>query len=308
MNSRGAMGSGVPAGGMRLLLGVVVLLLPWFGAPAHGQGPELVVYRQLDRPVLTIRSSGAASGARSQRHPASPASMAPTRTRASFCSAEQTPMLGRACKARTRSFLIRLATSGTPSTEAPIPRLCLPIPLWQVGLAALDGKPEPLGERDPRRMEPGWDAPVQLRPAVRGVCAKSFLADVGQPLSQFQFGRIQGSQRPHQVSHGTYLYARERGQSAGRGTARSGSAGHWILTVSKRSFRRRGLAEIFPHGFRGTVPTVVSCRILQCLQSHHYDITGCGGSRATIGSGNFGLINGVNSNPRQGQFGFRFEF
>ena len=119
------MGSGVPAAGMRLLLGVVVLLLPWFGAPAHGQGPELVVYRQLDRPVLTIRSSGAASGARSQRHPASPASMAPTRTRASFCSAEQTPMLGRACKARTRSFLIRLATSGTPSTEAPIPRLCL---------------------------------------------------------------------------------------------------------------------------------------------------------------------------------------
>jgi hypothetical protein len=41
---------------------------------------------------------------------------------------------------------------------------------------------------------------------------------------------------------------------------------------------------------------------------HYYDINGCGGRRATVGSANFGEIFGVNSAARSGQFAIRFEF
>jgi hypothetical protein len=41
---------------------------------------------------------------------------------------------------------------------------------------------------------------------------------------------------------------------------------------------------------------------------HSYNINGCGGSSASIGSSNFGQIMGVTDSPRQGQFAIRFEF
>ena len=53
------MGSGELAAGMRLLPGLIVLVLLSFGVPACAEGPELVVSKQFDHPVLTIHSSGA---------------------------------------------------------------------------------------------------------------------------------------------------------------------------------------------------------------------------------------------------------
>jgi hypothetical protein len=41
---------------------------------------------------------------------------------------------------------------------------------------------------------------------------------------------------------------------------------------------------------------------------HYYNIEGCGGIRAGIGSSNFGEILGVQDNPRQGQFAIRLDF
>jgi hypothetical protein len=41
---------------------------------------------------------------------------------------------------------------------------------------------------------------------------------------------------------------------------------------------------------------------------HFYDINGCGGRKTTVGHGDFGQIFGVNSSPRNGQFGMRFTF
>jgi hypothetical protein len=44
------------------------------------------------------------------------------------------------------------------------------------------------------------------------------------------------------------------------------------------------------------------------LNRHYYDIEGCGGTRASIGSPTFGEILGVQDNPRLGQFAIRLEF
>jgi hypothetical protein len=41
---------------------------------------------------------------------------------------------------------------------------------------------------------------------------------------------------------------------------------------------------------------------------HYYNINGCGGVSSSIGAATFGQITGVADNPRQGQFGLRFEF
>jgi hypothetical protein len=59
MNCQIPMGSGVLAAGIRLLPGLIVLVLLSFGVPACAEGPELVVRKQFDHPVLTIHSSGA---------------------------------------------------------------------------------------------------------------------------------------------------------------------------------------------------------------------------------------------------------
>ena len=41
---------------------------------------------------------------------------------------------------------------------------------------------------------------------------------------------------------------------------------------------------------------------------HYYDIQGCGGTSASIGSSTFGQVTGVQENPRQGQFAIRLDF
>jgi hypothetical protein len=44
------------------------------------------------------------------------------------------------------------------------------------------------------------------------------------------------------------------------------------------------------------------------LNRHFYDIQGCGGTRSGIQANNWGEINGVQDNPRQGQFAIRLDF
>lgn len=68
------------------------------------------------------------------------------------------------------------------------------------------------------------------------------------------------------------------------------------------------LLKYFPMGSDGRYRLSFRAEFYNIFNRHYYDIVGCGGSRSTIGSGNFGLINGVNSNPRLGQFGFHFDF
>ncbi len=68
------------------------------------------------------------------------------------------------------------------------------------------------------------------------------------------------------------------------------------------------LLKYFPMGSEGQYRLSFRAEFYNVFNRHYYDIQGCGGSRATIGAGNFGVINGVNSNPRLGQFGFHFEF
>ena len=68
------------------------------------------------------------------------------------------------------------------------------------------------------------------------------------------------------------------------------------------------LLKYFPMGHDGQYRLSFRAEFYNVFNRHFYDIQGCGGSRSTIGAANFGLINGVNSNPRAGQFGFHFEF
>ncbi|MGP0020276.1 MAG: carboxypeptidase regulatory-like domain-containing protein [Candidatus Sulfotelmatobacter sp.] len=69
------------------------------------------------------------------------------------------------------------------------------------------------------------------------------------------------------------------------------------------------LLKYFPMGADGQYRLSFRAEFYNLFNRHYYDINGCGGSRSTIGDVNtFGLNNGVNSNPRYGQFGFRFEF
>jgi hypothetical protein len=68
------------------------------------------------------------------------------------------------------------------------------------------------------------------------------------------------------------------------------------------------LLKYFPFGSDGQYRLSFRAEFYNAFNRHSYDINGCGGSRATLGYGNFGVINGVNSNPRLGQFGFHFEF
>jgi hypothetical protein len=68
------------------------------------------------------------------------------------------------------------------------------------------------------------------------------------------------------------------------------------------------LLKYFPMGTDGQYKLSFRAEFYNVFNRHYYNIQGCGGSRSTIGNGNFGLINGVTDNPRYGQFGFRFEF
>lgn len=68
------------------------------------------------------------------------------------------------------------------------------------------------------------------------------------------------------------------------------------------------LLKYFPMGVDGQYRLSFRAEFYNVFNRHYYDIVGCGGNRATVGDGNFGVINGINSNPRTGQFGFHFEF
>jgi hypothetical protein len=68
------------------------------------------------------------------------------------------------------------------------------------------------------------------------------------------------------------------------------------------------LLKYFPMGSEGRYKLSFRAEFYNIFNRHYYDINGCGGGRTTVGDGNFGAINGVNSNPRSGQFGFHFEF
>jgi hypothetical protein len=68
------------------------------------------------------------------------------------------------------------------------------------------------------------------------------------------------------------------------------------------------LLKYFPMGSDGRYRLSFRAEFYNVFNRHYYDIVGCGGIRTTVGAGNFGVINGVNSNPRLGQFGFHFEF
>jgi hypothetical protein len=68
------------------------------------------------------------------------------------------------------------------------------------------------------------------------------------------------------------------------------------------------LLKYFPMGSDGQYRLSFRAEFYNVFNRHGYDIQGCGGTRSTIGAANFGAINGVSNGPRQGQFGFHFEF
>lgn len=61
-------------------------------------------------------------------------------------------------------------------------------------------------------------------------------------------------------------------------------------------------------GPEGRVNLSVRLDFYNLLNRHYYDIQGCGGTSASIGSSTFGEILGVGDNPRQGQFAIRLDF
>ncbi len=68
------------------------------------------------------------------------------------------------------------------------------------------------------------------------------------------------------------------------------------------------LLKYFPMGSDGQYRLSFRAEFYNVFNRHGYDIEGCGGSRTTVGYPNFGAIDGVSNAPRQGQFGFHFEF
>jgi len=69
------------------------------------------------------------------------------------------------------------------------------------------------------------------------------------------------------------------------------------------------LLKNFTMGSEGQYRLSFRTEFYNLLNRHYYNITGCGGTRASVGdTANFGRITGVADNPRQGQFAVRFEF
>lgn len=68
------------------------------------------------------------------------------------------------------------------------------------------------------------------------------------------------------------------------------------------------ILKYFSMGADGQYKLSFRAEYFNLFNRHYYDINGCGGSKATIGQSNFGQINGVNSDPRIGQFAVRFTF
>ena len=68
------------------------------------------------------------------------------------------------------------------------------------------------------------------------------------------------------------------------------------------------LLKNVPMGAEGQYRLSFRVEFYNVFNRHYYNINGCGGSRATVGTDNFGQIIGVNDNPRNGQFAIRFDF
>jgi hypothetical protein len=68
------------------------------------------------------------------------------------------------------------------------------------------------------------------------------------------------------------------------------------------------ILKYVPMGSEGQYKLSFRAEFYNLFNRHYYNINGCGGSRATVGAANFGQINGVNDNPRNGQFAIRFDF
>jgi hypothetical protein len=68
------------------------------------------------------------------------------------------------------------------------------------------------------------------------------------------------------------------------------------------------ILKYFSMGSEGQYKLSFRAEYFNLFNRHYYDINGCGGRKATIGNKDFGLILGVNSEPRVGQFAVRFQF
>jgi hypothetical protein len=68
------------------------------------------------------------------------------------------------------------------------------------------------------------------------------------------------------------------------------------------------ILKYVPLGADGQYKLSFRAEFYNLFNRHYYNINGCGGSRASVGASNFGQINGVNDNPRNGQFAIRFDF
>jgi hypothetical protein len=68
------------------------------------------------------------------------------------------------------------------------------------------------------------------------------------------------------------------------------------------------LLRYVPFGEGGRFKVSIRAEFYNVFNRHYYNISGCEGSRATVGAANFGQIFGVLDNPRTGQFAVRFEF
>ena len=64
----------------------------------------------------------------------------------------------------------------------------------------------------------------------------------------------------------------------------------------------------FTMGPDGRYQLQLRAEFYNVFNRHYYDIVGCAGTRATIGSSDFAQITGVADNPRTGQFAIRFQF
>lgn len=66
--------------------------------------------------------------------------------------------------------------------------------------------------------------------------------------------------------------------------------------------------KYFTFGAEGRYQLSMRVEYYNLFNRHYYSILGCGGTKTQIGNANFTAVTGVNTTPRQGQFGLRFTF
>lgn len=68
------------------------------------------------------------------------------------------------------------------------------------------------------------------------------------------------------------------------------------------------LLKYFSFGAEGRYQLSMRVEFYNLLNRHYYSILGCGGTKTNVGDTNFAAVTGVNTTPREGQFGIRFTF